>query len=142
MIRLSRNKRGVSPVISAVIMMLVVMIGMSALFAFFVSYSKDFQEGSGSAVLESMTLDDVWFTSPDATVIWVYNFGKVDLTISSVYIDSNAVTFTPADQTIAVGGHGKIVVYSLATNRFDTGNSYLFKIVTERGTSFEGVYTW
>jgi FlaG/FlaF family flagellin (archaellin) len=142
MMRYCRNKRGVSPVISAVIMMLVVMIGMSALFAFFVNYSRDFQEGSGSAVFESMTVEDIWFTSSDATVLWVYNFGKVDLTISSVYVDSNAVTFTPNDLTIAAGGHGKIVVYSLTTNRFVSGNSYLFKIVTERGTSFEGVYTW
>ena len=142
MMKLFRDKKGVSPVVSAVIMILVVMIGMSALFAFFVNYSRDFQMGSGSAVLESMTAEDVWFTSSDAVVIWVYNYGKVDVTVTDVYVDSNAVVFAPEELTIVVGAHGQIVVYSLAEQPFEIGVSYSFKIVTDRGTSFEGTYTW
>jgi FlaG/FlaF family flagellin (archaellin) len=141
MIRLVRNKRGASPVVSAVIMMLVVMIGMSALFAFFVGYSKDFQAGSGSAVLESMTVEDVWFRNQTTVEIWVYNFGKVDLTVSSVYVNDYPVAFSVAglpDGTVVVGEHGKIVLES----SFGVGSSYRFKIVTGRGTAFEGVFTW
>ena len=136
------NKKGVSPVVSAVIMILIVMIGMSALFAFFVNYSRDFQLGSGSAVLESMTVEDLWFENSTSVAIWVYNFGKVNVTITDVYVDGNAVLFTharvPDDLTIGVGEHGRIVV----TSSFAAGVSYMFKIVTARGTSFEGTYTW
>jgi flagellin-like protein len=139
MMKLFSDKKGVSPVVSAVIMILIVMIGMSALFAFFVNYSRDFQLGSGSAVLESLTVEDVWFKSSGNVVeLWVYNFGKVDVTITDVYVDSNAVVFTPDDLTIGVGEHGKFDVVS----SFDSGVSYRFKIVTERGTSFEGTFTW
>ena len=141
MIRLVRNKKGASPVVSAVIMMLVVMIGMSALFAFFASYSKDFQAGSGSAVLESMTVEDVWFRSQNTVEVVVYNFGKVDMTVTSIYVNDNPVAFSVADLpdgTVVVGENGKIVLESL----FMEGSSYQFRIVTGRGTSFEGIYTW
>ena len=137
MIKLFNNKRGVSPVVSAVIMILVVMISMSALFGFFVNYSRDFQTGSGGAVFESMTVEDVWFRDGNtAAEIWIYNFGKADLTITNVYVDNNAVDFSPTDLLIAVGEHRNITVSS----GFESG-TYQFKIVTARGTSFEGSYT-
>ena len=136
MMKLFRDKRGVSPVVSAVIMILVVMIGMSALFVFFVTYARDFQMGSGSAVLESMTVEDVWFKNSTSVELWVYNFGKVNVTITDVYVDSNSVA--KPDLTVAVGEHEKIDV----TSSFDPGVSYRFKIVTARGTYFEGTYTW
>jgi flagellin-like protein len=142
MMRLVRNKRGVSPVVSAVIMILVVMIGMSALFAFFVNYSEDFQSGSGSAVLEAMTVEDLWFKDGSTVEVWVYNYGKVDLKLSSIYVNDNpAADFTvtgATDRIVVVGGHAQIIV----TSSFVEDDSYSFKIVTERGTSFEGVYTW
>jgi archaellum component FlaF (FlaF/FlaG flagellin family) len=143
MMRYCRNKRGVSPVISAVIMMLVVMIGMSALFAFFVNYSRDFQEGGGSAVFESMTVEDIWFKNQTTVELWVYNYGKVDLKISSIYVDDDLADFKVTgipDGTVVVGGHAQLFV----TSEFVQGNplSYSFKIVTERGTSFEVAEKW
>jgi flagellin-like protein len=136
--RLFHDKRGVSPVVSAVIMILVVMISMSALFAFFVNYSRDFQSGSGGAVFESMTVEDLWFRNESAVEVWIYNFGKADLTITNVYVDGDQVVFSPNDLYIAVGEHGKITVSS----SFVLLSTYQFKIVTARGTSFEGSYTW
>ena len=137
--KLFQNKRGVSTVISAVIMILVVMISMSALFGFFVNYSRDYQKGSGGSVFESMTVEDLWFRDENTVEIWIYNFGKADLTITNVYVDSNEVGFSPSDMDIAVGEHGKIVVHSSSPLFSYT---HQFKIVTARGASFEGSYTW
>lgn len=136
--KLLKNKKGVTPVVSAVIMMLVVMIGMSALFAFFVNYSRDFQIGSGSGVLEAVTVEDLWFKGENTVEIWLYNFGKVDLKISSVYVNDVSIDFEPNDLSIAVGEHGQLTV----SFPYVQGTSYHFKIVTARGTSFEGTYTW
>jgi flagellin-like protein len=82
------SRRAVSPVLAAVLMILVVMTGMSLLFAFFVNYTADFQRKTGSAVLESITVEDVWFKSATHLEIWVYNFGKVSLNVTSLYIDN------------------------------------------------------
>jgi flagellin-like protein len=128
--KLFRSRRAVSPVVSAVLMILVVMIGMSLLFAFFVNYTRDFQTGSGSAVLESLVIEDVWFTSP--TQVWVYNVGKVSFTITSVYVndqfDSNP------NLEVAPGQHGNITVASAYSG-------CTIKIVTARGSAFEGRYS-
>ncbi len=59
--RLFKSKRAVSPVIATVLMILIVMAGMTILFAFIGAYAQSFQAGSGSAVLESLTVEDVWF---------------------------------------------------------------------------------
>ena len=141
MIRLFREKRGVSNVVSAMIMVLIVMIGMSGLFAFFVNYSRDFQMGSGSAIFESITVEDVWFRnlgSEKICEIWVYNYGKVDVTITDIYVESIRLGLSEK-LNVGVGGHGNLVVSSTT---FVEGGIYRFKIVTERGTSFEGTYTW
>jgi FlaG/FlaF family flagellin (archaellin) len=146
--KLFRSRRAVSPVVSAVLMMLIVMIGMSLLFAFFVNYTRGFQTGSGSAVLESMVIEDVKFTDSDTT-IWVYNIGKVELKIASVYVNNTVVSssptllqvtykgqdIVPVPSNIRDGAHGEITI-----RPFQSGQSYIFKIVTERGTSVEGEY--
>jgi FlaG/FlaF family flagellin (archaellin) len=154
--KLLKNKKGVSPVVSAVIMMLVVMIGMSALFAFFVNYARDFQLGSGSSVLESMAIEDVHFIDSKTVEIWIYNMGKVDFSISSVYVNDSLISTSPTllsvtykgeDVTsswpdrIREGGHGQIRIESV-DQIFTSGQSYTFKLVTKRGTSFEGEYKW
>ncbi len=144
--KLLRNRKAVSPVVSAVIMILVVMIAMSALFAFFVTYAADFQLRSGSAVLESMVIEDVKFTGPQSAEIWVYNVGKVEFKINSVYVNDALVPPPTLDQVtykgdpviplpskIRDGAHAKITISGFASRQ-----SYIFKIVTERGTSIEG----
>ena len=144
-----RSRRAVSPVLAAVLMMLVVMTGMSLLFGFFVNYAGDFQRGNGGAVLESMVVEDVHFLDPQHADIWVYNLGKVGFTISSVYVNGalskdnnpptllrvtyNGTDITAPNRSIREGAHCKIEV----TSSFDIGKTYIFKIVTARGSSFE-----
>ncbi len=98
--RLKNNRKAVSPVIATVLMILIVMAGMTILFAFVGSFSQSFQAGSGSSVLESLTIEDVWFkTSDNNLVISVYNTGKIELTINSMYINSTKVNPTLHDSS-------------------------------------------
>ena len=133
------NRKAFSPVISTVLMMLAVIIGMSLLFAFFVNYTKDFQLGSGSAVLESMTVEDVWFRDASTVEIWVYNLGKVDFNVRSVYI--NDLQAFSGSVEVGVGAHGKVTVTSPPFS-LTPGRAYQLRIVTERGSVVEGQYLW
>lgn len=145
--KLFRGRRALSPVLSAVLMMLVVMIGMSVLFGFFVTYAGDFQRGSGSAVLESLVVEDVHFIDSRNVTIWVYNLGKVSTNITSVYVNGALmnslvlVNVTYKGDSIALdgirdGAHGQINVTSV-DSRFASYGEYTFKLVTERGSSVE-----
>jgi hypothetical protein len=65
--KLFKSKRAVSPVLSTILMIVIVVIGMTVAFAFFVNYVKDYQAGSGSSVFESADIEDVWFKSTNAS---------------------------------------------------------------------------
>jgi flagellin-like protein len=132
--KLFRNRRAVSPVVSTVLMILVVIIGMSVLFDFFVNYTRDFQTGSGSAVLESMVIEDVWYTGSNGAQVWVYNVGKVSLTINSVYVNDQKTGFAPSSLEVAPGQHENITIASAFSG-------CTIKIVTARGSAFEGRYS-
>ena len=139
--RLLRNKRAVSPVISAVIMILVATIGMTILFAFFVNYARDFQVGSGSAVLESVVIEDVWFQDSNTIQIWVYNAGKVSFNVTSVFIDDFRAEISFTDGIVKVGDHGRLFVKPLPS--MSPGDElYVMKFVTARGSAVEGSFYW
>lgn len=136
--KLLRSRRAVSPVLTTVIMILVVIGGMSVAFAYFTGYVKDFQIGRGSSIMELICMEDVWFQDEQTIRIAIYNYGKVEVKIVSLYIDNILVAFQADNSSenfieIPVKGHGVIIVdHSLIEN---TG--YRFKLVTDRGSIFE-----
>jgi hypothetical protein len=144
MIRIIRNKKAVSAVLSTILMILIVVIGMTMAFAFFVNYVRDFQLGRGSSVLELAEIEDVWFHPKDAderypVKIWLYNYGKIDFEVSSVYVDGNLVTPDPTSiTTVQIYDHAWIIVY--LPNSWVSNELYKIKIVTARGSVFEGQY--
>ena len=46
--KIIKNSKAVSAVLSTILMILIVVIGMSLVFAFFVNYVRDYQLGRGS----------------------------------------------------------------------------------------------
>jgi flagellin-like protein len=139
--RMLKSRKAVTPVIAAVLMIMVTVLGMSFLFAFFVNYATDFRLGRGSAVLESLVIENIYVipdSNPDSTSvdIWVYNIGEADLVIDNVYV--NDVLATLSDEVeVRIGEHEKLTLDSSSVN---DGLANLFKIVTLRGSAFEGRY--
>lgn len=138
--KLIGNKRALSPVLSTVFLILIVAVGMSVAFAFFVNYVKEYQAGRGSSVMELIEIEDVWFKDAEGRPIevWLYNYGKVEVKIVSVYVDGQQVDFTLEAAGIAVGKHGSLTVY--LGGGWEEGKAYHLKVVTERGSAFEGTY--
>jgi flagellin-like protein len=152
---LFQSKKALSPVLSTVMMILIVVIGMSMLFAYFVNYAKDFQLGSGSSVLESMTIEDVWFKTPTSIELTVYNLGKVDSKITSIYLDDlpqfnftitsislhgQQIESTVMNPIIPINGHANITILLFPLGWSNRPYAYDLKIVTARGSGFEGKY--
>ena len=137
--KLSRNRKAVSPVLSTIMMIMIVVVGMSVAFGYFVNFVKDYQAGRGQSVMEMISIEDVWFRA-DNTSIWVYNYGKVSVTINALYINGQSVNFDPLGSlSMPVGKHGEMIVPATAWN-WTTPHSYHFKLVTERGSVSEGEY--
>ncbi len=137
------NKKGVSTVIGTILMILVVMAGMSILFSALIVYSDDFHSGSGSSVLESITVEDVHFigSNPNYVNLTLFNTGKVELKVTNVYVDRQMAAINPSSLIIPQGEHRVISVTPVGLS-FSIGSAYSFKIVTSRGTGFEETCIW
>lgn len=138
--KLRRSKRAVSPVLSTVILVLIVVIGMSFIFAFFVDYVRDYQEGRGSSVMELLEIEDVHFFANDSVEIWLYNYGEIDLEIDAVYVNGLSMNTTTlyTDWILNPYQHKQFIVsfpYDWVSDF-----SYSFKFVTVRGSSVERSY--
>jgi hypothetical protein len=142
--KLYRNKKGLSTVISTILMIMVVMVGMSVAFAYVAVYAQSYKAGIGSSVMESLTIEDIYL-SPGSlaynnqVTFWVYNSGQIDATINVIYI--NGVAATNGSSTInfninvPVGTHIPITVQASST--WVSGDTYEFKVNTVRGSNFE-----
>jgi len=147
---LSNNRKAVSPVIASVLMILITMIGMTLLFAFVTSYSDSYKAGVGSSVMESITVEDIWLSphlpSYDNTVqISLYNTGKIDSVISSIYVNGSAMVNVGSANTnlglpIPVGKSLNVTAQWPQVQNWVTQNTYTFKINTKRGSTFEVNY--
>lgn len=141
--KLLRDLKAVSPVLTTVLLILVIVLGMSMLFAYFTSYVADFQLGQGSSVMELIEIEDVWFRDEQKIRITLYNYGKVEIRVTSIYMDDKPVDFLGelGDVNlveIPVDGHGAIEVQP--SDPLTESTSYRFKLVTDRGSVFEGEY--
>jgi galactitol-specific phosphotransferase system IIB component len=146
--KLYRNKKGLSTVISTILMIMVVMVGMSVAFAYVAVYAQSYKAGIGSSVLESMTIEDVWIQDSHTVQLSVYNTGtqanlgtNVDLTVATIYVNGSALNPLSHSNTInfnqLIGAGNQITIPCQWSGSFQIGNTYDFKIVTLRGSNFE-----
>jgi flagellin-like protein len=135
-----RSRRAVSPVLSTVILVLIVVIGMSAVFAFFVDYVSDYQRGQGSSVMELLEIEDVRFVANDSVEVWLYNYGDIEMEVDAAYVDGLSVnlTYFHTDWSLEPYEHKRFTVTLVEDWQPDF--SYIFKFVTERGSTVERSY--
>lgn len=135
-----RSRRAVSPVLSTVILVLIVVIGMSAVFAFFVDYVSNYQKGQGSAVMELVEIEDVYFVANNTAYVWLYNYGEIDLEIDAVYVNGLSMNATTlyTDWGLDPYEHKRFTVTLVYD--WEPNLSYYFKFVTVRGSSVERSY--
>jgi flagellin-like protein len=148
--KLFRNRKAVSPVIATVLMILVTMAGMTILFGFVISYSDSYKAGIGSSVMESLTVEDIWLSQGSGTYALdshgkvqfsIYNVGKVDSKITSVYVNGLKLTDTAGgthfnlDIDVNVGERESITLYR--GNHWDEGTTYTFTVATQKGSTFD-----
>jgi FlaG/FlaF family flagellin (archaellin) len=147
-----RNKKGLSTVISTILMIMVVMIGMTILFSFVDVYADNYKAGIGSSVLESITISDTWLKSGNTVELWIYNVGSVPVTVEAIYVNNaplDVTSFTVNSNTIISPNSLNIKGYIPINGQADVVATYagqrpnspiIFKIATERGSIFEQSY--
>jgi hypothetical protein len=96
----------------------------------------------GDTIQSSWQIDCVllhtWSLESKIMEISLYNYGKIDMTVSSVFVDGILPPPPPPEPIqIAIGGHKSTTVLPTGGG-WTSGKTYHLKLVTDRGSAFEG----
>lgn len=140
-----RNRLGLSPVISSIIMVaavitmgLIVVAWTGATFEREQTYASDFFSDRSELIKENFVIEDVWFNSsasPDTVDITIRNVGTVDLKIVAIHFNGTILT---QEKIITTGNHETIVVNSITWN---PGDSFYLKVISARGQQIRESYS-
>lgn len=89
--RIIRNKKGITPVLSSVLLMAIAVTAMAIALTATYIITSNLRETMG----ERFVIEDVWFKADDEIAIYLRNTGKIPLKIAAVYINHTASSFTP-----------------------------------------------
>ena len=129
MLKLLRNGRAVTPVLSSLLLTVIAVAGMSiAITATYV-----ITDGLHDSMGERIIVEDVWFTK-DQISIYVRNIGKVSINVASVYVNRTSQSFMAFE--LEQGTHGWLNV----TYNWNPNSVYEIKFVTRRSTNIVDYY--
>ena len=127
---LCRNRRGLTPVLSGLLMTVIAVAGMSmAITATYV-----ITDGLHNNMGERLIVEDVWFTSNEIS-LYLRNVGRVSVKIDAIYVNQVRQSFEVLE--LEQNEHGWLNV----TYIWNPNSVYELKVVTVRGTNVAEYYT-
>jgi flagellin-like protein len=127
--KLWRNRRGITPVLSSLLLTAIAVAGMSIA----VTATYVITDGLHNNMGERYIVEDVWFSSGQVS-LYIRNVGKVAIKVDAVYVNGVSQSFTPLE--LEVNQHGWLNVnYSWSAD-----TAYEIKVVTRRGTKVAEYY--
>jgi hypothetical protein len=127
--KLSRNTRGVTPVLSSLLLTVIAVAGMSIAITATYVITDELHDSMG----ERLIVEDVWFT-PGQISLYLRNVGKVSVVVVSVYVNRTDQSFTALE--LEENNHGWLHV----SYTWKEDSVYEIKIITGRGTDVVDYY--
>lgn len=128
--RLLRDKKGVTPVLSNVLLMAIAVAGMMIAITATYVITNNLRETMG----ERFIVEDVWFKAGNEIAIYVRNIGKMPIEVVAVYVNYTSKSFTELE--LGMESHGWVN----ATYSWSSDSIYNIKVVTTRGTQVVDYY--
>ena len=127
--KLWRNRKGITPVLSSLLLTVIAVAGMSiAITATYV-----ITDGLHDSMGERLIVEDVWFTA-DQISLYLRNVGKVSVDVAAVYVNRTSQSFTALE--LDQDSHGWLNI----TYSWSADSAYEIKVVTRRGTNVVDYY--
>lgn len=127
--RFLRDKKGVTPVLSNVLLMAIAVAGMMIAITATYVITNNLRETMG----ERFIVEDVWFKAGNEIAIYVRNIGKMPIEVVAVYVNYTK-SFT--EMELGIESHGWVN----ATYSWSSDSIYNIKVVTTRGTQVVDYY--
>jgi hypothetical protein len=136
-----RNKGGVSEIIASLILILIVssagVIAYSYSIGAFSSTTSFFQLDTNlkeKQAQERFAIIAVWSNPPNQLNLTVLNYGQIDLTIDTVYINWTSVTNYKSGWRTTIGNGALIQVSFTSPVSIQSGSTYSIVVVSTRGS--------
>ena len=127
--KLSRNKRGITPVLSSLLLTVIAVAGMSiAITATYV-----ITDGLHDNMSARFIVEDVWFNT-DKISLYIRNVGKVASNLDAVYVNNVGQSFSSLE--LEPNKHGWLNI----TYNWSSDTPYEINVVTRRATSIVDYY--
>jgi hypothetical protein len=127
--KLLQNRRGITPVLSSLLMTVIAVAGMSIAITATYVITDGFHDNMG----ERLIVEDVWFT-PTQVSLYLRNVGKISIEVDVVYINRTDQSFTPLK--LEQNEHGWLTLDYV----WSEYSVYEIKVVTGRGTNVVDYY--
>ncbi len=125
------DRRGITPVLSNVLLMAIAVAGMSIAIAATYVITNNLRETMG----ERFIIEDVWFKTDGEIAMYLRNTGKTPIKVADVYVNYTAAQL-PTSLELDVGSHGWLnVAYGWSSD-----SVYHIKVATSRGTQVADYY--
>jgi len=128
--KLLRNRRGITPVLSSLLLTVIAVAGMSIA----VTATYVITDGLHDNMGERLIVEDVWFITSDQVSLYLRNVGKVSINVAAVYVNHTDQSFTSLE--LEQNKHGWLNV----TYSWSADSAYEIKVVTKRGTNVVDYY--
>ena len=135
--KLGRNKKGMSMILSALLLVVIVVVMGSMVYAWSTGLMGGFMKEPASTG-EALALDNANIVANSTATLYLRNIGDTSVQIDAIYIsgtDGQSGTGTPSITDINVNQVGTCVVTPSGL-AFVSGYSYEFKIVSAAGSQF------
>jgi flagellin-like protein len=125
-----RNRKGITPVLSSLLLTVIAVAAMSIAITATYVITDNLHDNMG----ERFIVEDVWFTTGQVS-LYIRNVGKVSIRMAAVYVDQTSQSFTPLE--LDEGKHSWLNV----TYGWSSDSAYEIKVLTQRGTKVVDYYT-
>jgi len=123
------NNRGVTPVLSSLLLTVVAVAAMAIATTATYVITNNLRD----TMSERVIIEDVWFNNQTRTIdIYIRNIGKTAIQVKAVYVNYTSQNFTKPFN-LEIGQHKWLSIYEVWT----PGSLYHINIVTTRGTHIE-----
>jgi flagellin-like protein len=131
--RFTKAKRGISPIVSSLLMLLVTVIAFSAVLGYTNNFMRAQRANTLATIKERLVVEDVWFHLNGTITIYVTNVGTAPLEIEEIHINNENVDISPSPL--------KLSRFEVGEARFSfswiSGSEYYFTIITKGGYYIE-----
>ncbi len=150
--KLTKSTKAMSPIVADLIALVIIVALMCIVWSFTLTYTVNYQNGHGGAVLERILVEDVRFYtqgSNNVVNITIYNYGEIPTKIMMVSIQNTVCpTFTMYNEQgnqvisqINVGTSCRLNAILASSLVPVSGNVYTITLITQRDYSITGSYT-